>query len=335
MFHRHRGELGGWPSTHVPSSILLPAQLTLQQKRHATPGYTACRVFGELSPIMTAALRRSIVSKIKTSTTPGLESALRSLDIYSSGYLSTEAPSMYPVILEETKSWATRPTDDPETISIRSDALAAIHYGQGKDPTTVLTPEAECEVILSGLCLDLYGFEKRSGRHALNDSFRQLLDEMVGLFLEEAQLRILRLWHSAYRLAVVANSIHWSRNILHSRPSSDPQYDPNWNRIAQAIRRDDVRVFRQLLEKKALPEQISLDTTKGTQNLMMLVIEQHLPNILAISSSKGPSISINRSSSAIRRCCLSSLPVTRVMWTLRPLCLAWAQTHARFSNSGL
>ncbi|ERF73123.1 hypothetical protein EPUS_09121 [Endocarpon pusillum Z07020] len=252
-----------------------------QHNRHAAPGYTANRVFGELSPTMTAALRRSIVSEMKKSTTPILESALRSLELYSSGYPSTEAPSMRPVLLEEMKSWATRPTDDPETISIRSKVLASMHYGHGQDPPTVLNPKAECEVILSGLCLDLYGFEKRSGKHALSDSFRQLLDELVGVFLEEAQLRILRLWHSAYRLAYVAHAIHWSRNILYSRPPSDPQHDPDWNRIAQAIRRDDVRVFRQLLEKKALPEQISLDTAKGTQNLMLLVIEQHLPNILA------------------------------------------------------
>lgn len=250
-------------------------------KRHAAPGYTANRVFGQLPPTMVAALRRSIVSEMKKSKMPLLESTLRSLDLYSSGYPSAEAPSMAPVLLEVMKSWAAQPIDDPETISIRSQVLASMHYGHGRDPPTVLTPKAECEVILCGLCLDLYGFEKYSGKHALNDSFRQLLDELAGMFLKEARLRILRLWHSAYRLAFVAHASHWSRNVLHSRPPSDSQYDLEWNRVAQAIRRDDLRVFRQLFEKKALPEEISLDTAKGTQNLMLLAIEQHLPNILA------------------------------------------------------
>ena len=258
-----------------------PAQLTFLQKRRAAPAYTAARVFGELPPTMVATLRRSIVSEMKKSKMPLLEATLPSLDLYSSGYPSAEAPSMAPVLLEVMKSWAAQPTDDPETISIRSKVLASMHYGHGRDPPTVLTPKAECEVILRGLCLDLYGFEKYSGKHALNDSFRRLLDELVGVFSEEAQLRILRLWHSAYRLASVAHAVHWSRNVLYSRPPSDSQYDPEWNRVAQAIRRDDVRVFRQLFEKKALPEEISLDTTKGTQNLMLLAIEQHLPNILA------------------------------------------------------
>lgn len=233
---------------------------------------------------MVAALRRGIVSEIKkckNSISEFLESALETLDLYSSGYPSTEAPSMAPLLLNVMKSWATRPTDDPKSISIRSKVLASMHYGNGRDPPTVLTPKAECEVILGGLCLDLYGFEKYAGKHALNDSLRQLLDELLGGFSDEVRLRILRLWHSVYRLADIAHSVHWSRNILYSRPPSDSHYDVEWNRIAQAIRRDDVRVFGQLFKKNALPEEIQLDTAEGTQNLMLLAVEQHLPNILA------------------------------------------------------
>ncbi|KAH7317316.1 ankyrin repeat-containing domain protein [Rhexocercosporidium sp. MPI-PUGE-AT-0058] len=263
------------------TSSSLRIEWTTLNNRHAAPGYTANRVFGELSPTMAAALRRGIVSEIKNASSRPLESILRSLDLYTSGYPSKAVPSITPVLLEEMKTWATQPANDAKTISLRSVVLAGIHYGHGEDPPTVLTPEVENEVILSGLCLDLYGFEKWSGTHALNDSFRQLLDELLDVFSKEARLRILRLWHSAYRLAYVSHAVHWSRNTLCSRPSSDPQYDPEWNRIAQAIRRDDVRAFKQLFEKKTLPEEISLDTAKGTQNLMLLIIEQHLPNILA------------------------------------------------------
>ncbi|PVH90891.1 hypothetical protein DM02DRAFT_708541 [Periconia macrospinosa] len=252
-----------------------------EQKRRAAPGYIANRVFRELSPTMAASLRRGIVSEIKNAKSHALEAAIQALDLYTSGYPSKEVPDISPLLLERMKTWGTRPANDAETIRLRSVVLASMQLGNRRYPPTILTQEVESEVILSGLCLDLYGFEKYSGTHAFNDSFRQLLDKLLDVFSEEVRLRILRLWHSAYRLADVSHAVHWSRNTLQSQPSSDPQYDPEWNRIAQAIRRDDVRAFEQVFAKKTLPEEISLDTAKGTQNLMLLIIEQHLPNILA------------------------------------------------------
>lgn len=102
-----------------------------EQKRHATPGYTANRVLSELSPTMAAALRGGIVSEVKKTSSHLLKTTLRTLDFYSSGYPSKEVPSMTPLLLEGMETWAMQPANDAITIKMRSAILAAMQYGHG------------------------------------------------------------------------------------------------------------------------------------------------------------------------------------------------------------